>query len=227
MSNMSPADTPENRILRRGLAGLFSRFASLALGLIWILFIGAPFYSSPGMREGIFVPSDEWNAHAPWAIAQGTLLGFLIFSAMVALTCAFAVFLIWNTPHAPSVKKGFFWFWAGSLILLPFWGWGMERGHMRVWAHEGAPTIDRVFTTAIVNTYYVTQSGRRRRADEPHLLLQVPPFGRLEIKQHPKFVEGFRPTKGETLAISGRRTWVGTYYEDVEWPRSWLQDYAK
>ena len=44
---------------------------------VWVLFIAAPFWSFPGARQGIFLPSEAWNAMWPQAIALGTLIGLL------------------------------------------------------------------------------------------------------------------------------------------------------
>jgi len=116
-----------------------SKATGFVLLFIWLLFLSAPFASFPGMRDRIFVPSEEWNAHAPWAVLQGTLVGFVALTWVVGITIAGLLVIGGrNRGVARNIKMAMFWIWVGFLFLLPLWGWGFERGHLRVWAHDGA-----------------------------------------------------------------------------------------
>lgn len=210
----------------RTLREKLSKPTGFVLFVIWLLFLAAPFASFPGMRDRIFLPSAEWNAHFPWAVLQGTFLGFIVLTGVVGITAVCLIVFAGRDPaSAGNVKRVMFWLWFIFLLVLPLWGWGFERGYLRVWAHEAAPTLDHTVTDATVVSYYVTSTGRRGRSTEvPHLHLRVPPHGRLEIDYHPPFIEGFAPSKGDVIQIEGRRTWVGTSYEELIWPGEWLAE---
>jgi len=199
------------------------RVFTFVLLAVWFSFFAVPFMGSTGQRSGIFVPSPEWGAYAPWAIFQGTLVGLGALLAALAITafCIGAALRGDEEPLHPAFRRVLMVLGGTLLLCLPLWGWGFEQSFLRVWAHESAPTLADVSTEATVNSYHVTQS--RRTGATPHLHLRVSEYGRLEINHHPPFKQNFEPRKGMKLEITGRRTWVGVYYDTVQWPAAWLE----
>ena len=188
----------------------------------WIVFLVTPFAGLQGTRNGIFITSPDWDAQAPWAIIQGAVVGLaalvgVLLITVLGLSAISRHNLFSHRTAAGVLVIGF----VALLFILPFWGWGFERAFLRVWAHEGSPTLEITTIDAEVNSYYVS-SGTRRAGEIPRLNLRVPPHGRLQIQHHPTFREGFEPLKGMTLRLTGRRTWVGVYYDEVQWPEEWL-----
>jgi hypothetical protein len=187
----------------------------------WIAFLATPFAGLQGTRNGIFITSPDWDAQARWAIIQGAIVGLAaLFGVLLITALGLSAISRQNLfSHRTAARVSGIAFLA-LLFVLPFWGWGFERSFLRVWAHERSLTLGIATIDAEVNSYYVSP-GRRGR-EIPRLNLRVPPYGRLQIQHHPEFRDGFTPQKGMTLQLAGRRTWVGTYYDKVQWPADWL-----
>lgn len=187
---------------------------------VWVLFIAAPFWSFPGARQGIFLPSEAWNAMWPQAIALGTLIGLLALlgaAAVTALCLRPELGKLWPPPPWVS-KKAIAWGAIALMLLLPLWGWGAERGFIRIWAHNNAPTLEQVTTMAVVSSHYQTMGGRRSSGRLEKLTVRVPPYGRVTFTIGSESLQGLQFEKGTEIPISGRRTWVGVYYDTLELP---------
>ena len=184
----------------------------------WTIFFSVPFWSFPGMRSGIFVSSSEWNQQFPRAIATGTLIGLMALGVSILITavCVFPMLGKDAAPGSPYLRRLLQWGLATMLLLLPLWGWGLERGLLRIWAHEDAPTLEQVTTTAEVASFYFSR-GR------PRLTLRIPPHGRFQIRRLPQLVPEIELKRGLQIPVSGRRTWVGVYYDTLVWPEEWLE----
>ena len=198
---------------------------AFVLVVVWLSFFTIPFMASQGQRDGIFVTSPEWDAHVPWAILQGTAVGLAALVGALGVTAICLAAVLGEKAEAihPAWRPVFITTLCLFLLSLPFWGWGFERSFLRVWSHQGAQTLGEASTEATVTSYYVTKQGRRsRRKEVPHLHLRVPDLGRIEVNQHPPFKDGFEPENGASIKLVGRRTWVGVYYDTVQWPEEWL-----
>jgi|GEM_PF-1830295 hypothetical protein len=199
------------------------RTAGFILVVTWLGFFALPLAASQGLRSGIFVPSPAWDAQVPWAIAQGMVVGLLLLVAAFVITILCLAGVANKSPLQHRLGPWVILYsFLTCLLALPFWGWGFEQGMLRVWAHERARTLEPVATEAVVSSYYVNE--RRRSRDVPVLNLRVAPYGRLKVQRHPAFKPGFEPQKGMSLRLTGRRTWVGVYYDTVEWPLAWLAE---
>lgn len=113
-----------------------------------------------------------------------------------------------------NAKKAIIWALIPLVILLPLLGMGVERGIVRIWAYEMAPTLGVVSTTATVSSYYRRKGGYR-------VVVRIPPYGRLRFGA-PKFAPGIIIEPGMEISVIGRRTWVGVYYNAIDWPQDWL-----
>ncbi|UXN75243.1 hypothetical protein N8D56_10505 [Devosia sp. A8/3-2] len=164
--------------------------------------------SSPGMRDGIFLPSEARNAMWPQTIALGTLIGLLALlgaAAVTTLCLRFELGKLWPPPPWVSKKataRGI----VALMLLLPLWGWGAERGFIRIWAHNNAPTLGQVTTMAIVSSHYQTMGGRRSSGPWEKLTVRIPPYGRVTFTIRPERLQGLQFEKGTEIPISGRRT---------------------
>ncbi|MET3896467.1 hypothetical protein ABIB57_000391 [Devosia sp. UYZn731] len=193
---------------------LEGRFTAMVLMAVWLLFFGAPLTSLSGLRDGVFISSDAWNALWPQSLAVGTAveLGILLLAICMSLAA-------WQRnypgPLPKIARKIVMWTLIPFALLLPLLGLGVERGIVRVWAHEMAPTLGRVSTTAVVSSYYQRKGGSYR------LVVRIPPYGWLRFSA-PHLAPGIIIEPGMEISVIGRRTWVGVYYSTVDWPKDWL-----
>jgi hypothetical protein len=212
----NPADTTT----REELSGLLG----IVILLTWTVFLLAPFIPWAGIQSGVFVPSDQWKQQELQAIGWATLYGAIAFAAatVTTFTCLGVIKRAnGNQPSdfPPRLRKVFLWSLGVIFLLLPLWGWKLERGAIIDWAHNTAPTLERVETSAFVTSYYRVL-GKSTFKDR--LYLRVPPYGRMREEILPDLKPEVQLESGLEIPISGRRTWVGTFYEKLEWPEEWL-----
>jgi hypothetical protein len=179
----------------------------------WATFLLAPALSSSIMRSGIFVPSKAWNDVWYWYVALGALIGLLLFICACLSTVLALRLSDWTGARIP--RKAMVWIVGGLLVILPFWGWGVEHGVISIWMHNHAPQLGETSIPAVVTSY--SELKHRKGSVYYQARVTVPSYGAITFEHVPYFPIEQRPMKGSTFTLAGHRSWVGAYYDTPLW----------